>query len=65
MSAWMKALSERLELIGMPMEGERLERTAELALTYSSAPHELHALLLFGIVVEADHRHASKAPIWV
>ena len=58
-------LAERLERLGMPMEGERLERTARLGMLYSSAPHELHDLLLMGIAVEADHRADAEAPIWV
>ena len=65
MPAWMQILSDRLERLGMPMEGERLERTARLCLMYSHAPHELHDLLLWGIAVEADHRPDAEAPIWV
>lgn len=65
MPGWIQILSERLERLGMPMEGERLERTAALGLMYSNAPHELHDLLLMGIAVEADHRPDSKAPTWV
>jgi hypothetical protein len=62
---WLEILSERLERLGMPMQGERLERTAQLGLMYSHAPHELHDLLLMGIAVEADHRKDAEAPIWV
>lgn len=62
---WLEILAERLERLGMPMQGERLERTARLGLMYSRAPHELHDLLLMGIAVEADHRPDSEAPIWV
>lgn len=62
---WLEVLSERLAGLGMPMHGERLERTAQLALMYSHTPHELHDLLLFGIAVEAEHRPDTKAPIWV
>ena len=65
MPKWMELLSERLDRLGMPMQGERLERTAQLALMYTDAPHELHDLLLFGIAVEAEHRPGTKAPIWV
>ena len=62
---WLQLLSDRLDRLGMPMQGERLERTAQLALMYTDAPHELHDLLLFGIAVEAEHRPDTKAPIWV
>ena len=65
MPRWMEILSERLERLGMPMQGERLERMARLSLMYSHAPHELHDLLLMGIAVEADHRDDAEAPIWV
>jgi hypothetical protein len=61
----MQILSDRLERLGMPMSGDRLERTARLCLMYSRAPHELHDLLLMGIAVEADHRPGADAPIWV
>lgn len=62
---WLEILAERLERLGMPMQGERLERTAQLGLMYSKAPHELHDLLLMGIAVEAEHRADAEAPIWV
>lgn len=62
---WMAILAERLERLGMPMQGERLARTAALGLLYSKAPHELHDLLLMGIAVEADYRPDAEAPIWV
>lgn len=65
MPSWIQILSERLERLGMPMSGERLERTAALGLMYSHAPHELHDLLLMGIAVEAEHRPGAEAPIWV
>jgi hypothetical protein len=65
MPKWMEVLSDRLERLGMPMQGERLERMARLGLMYSKAPHELHDLLLMGIAVEADHRPDAEAPIWV
>jgi hypothetical protein len=62
---WLAILAERLERLGMPMQGERLARTAALGLLYSHAPHELHDLLLMGIAVEADYRPDADAPIWV
>jgi len=63
MPEWMTILAQRLERLGMPMEGERLERTARLGLVYSKAPHELHDMLLFGIAVEAEHATDPEAPI--
>ncbi|MGH2379127.1 MAG: hypothetical protein ACRDGT_11710 [Candidatus Limnocylindria bacterium] len=62
---WIAIMAERLAGLGMPMEGERLARTARLGLLYSRAPHELHDLLLMGIAIEADHRPDAEAPIWV
>ena len=65
MPEWMEVLAKRLAKLGMPMEGERLARTARLGLLYSARPHELHDLLLFGIAVEAEYRPDSEAPTWV
>jgi len=62
---WLEILAERLERLGMPMQGERLARTARLGLLYSKAPHELHDLLLMGIAVEAEHRAEADVPAWV
>lgn len=58
-TAEMDRLSERLERLGMHLEGDRLRRAAAIVSAHGADPAEISDMALLSICVEA-YRHPEK-----
>lgn len=63
--ATVETLGSRLARLGMPLEGEMLERAERIVRVHGERPQALSDLVLLTICVEAYRRPDSDVPPWV